>query len=208
MKSLNSAGLDRRIRVAFLMYMLIVISYLVLAIFIFESKELSKWRKREDALDILQKEITRFLVRVMQGPISSEESREVRSQIRVVNNLERIGDATENIAESIEELIEHDLHLSADALKDYEEISNEVWKFLRLLLGAMRHEDKEIMQKAQEIEDKINSMEEVMKGDHLMRLQSGVCTVDSGLIFMNIITAFEKMGGFCYNISQSVAGVK
>ena len=171
-------------------------------------KELSKWRKREDALDILQKEITRFLVRVMQGPISSEESREVRSQIRVVNNLERIGDATENIAESIEELIEHDLHLSADALKDYEEISNEVWKFLRLLLGAMRHEDKEIMQKAQEIEDKINSMEEVMKGDHLMRLQSGVCTVDSGLIFMNIITAFEKMGGFCYNISQSVAGVK
>ena len=171
-------------------------------------KELSKWRKREDALDILQKEITRFLVRVMQGPISSEESREVRSQIRMVNNLERIGDATENIAESIEELIEHDLHLSTDALKDYEEISNEVWKFLSLVLGAMRHEDKDIMQKAQEIEAKINSMEEVMKGNHLMRLQSGVCTVDSGLTFMNIITAFEKMGGFCYNISQSVAGLK
>jgi len=64
------------------------------------------------------------------------------------------------------------------------------------------------MQKAREIEDKINSMEEEMKANHLMRLQSGVCTVDPGLIFVNILTAFEKMGGFCYNISQAVAGIK
>jgi len=88
-------------------------------------KELSKWRKREDALDVLQREITQFLVRVMQGSISDEESREVRSLIRMTNNLERIGDATENIAELIEDLIEQKLFLSEDALKDYEEISGE-----------------------------------------------------------------------------------
>ncbi|MBW1732697.1 MAG: Na/Pi cotransporter family protein, partial [Deltaproteobacteria bacterium] len=171
-------------------------------------KELSKWRKREDALDVLQREITQFLVRVMQGSISDEESREVRSLIRMTNNLERIGDATENIAELIEDLIEQKLFLSEDALKDYEEISGEARNFLSLAMDGMRNEDKEIMQKAREIEDKINSMEEEMKANHLMRLQSGVCTVDPGLIFVNILTAFEKMGGFCYNISQAVAGIK
>jgi len=171
-------------------------------------KELSKWRKREDALDILQREITRFLVRVMQGSISDEESREVRSLIRMTNNLERIGDATENIAELIEDLIEQDLSLSEDALKDYEEISGEARQFLDLVVDAMMNEDGEFMQKAQKIENRINRMEEEMKGDHLLRLQSGVCTVDPGLIFVNILTAFEKMGGFCYNISQAVAGLK
>ena len=108
----------------------------------------------------------------------------------------------------IEDLVEQGLSLSEDALKDYEEISGEARNFLNLAVDGMRNEDKEIMQKAREIEDKINSMEEEMKANHLMRLQSGVCTVDPGLIFVNILTAFEKMGGFCYNISQAVAGVK
>ncbi len=171
-------------------------------------KELSRWRKREDALDVLRREITQFLVRVMQGSISEEESREVRSLIRMTNNLERIGDATENIAELIEDFIEQNLYMSEDAMGDYEEISGEARNFLGLVVDGMRNEDKEIMQKAWEIEAKINSMEEEMKGEHLMRLQSGVCTVDPGLIFVNILTAFGNMGGFCYNISQAVAGLK
>jgi phosphate:Na+ symporter len=171
-------------------------------------KELVKWRKREDALDILRKEITQFLVRVMQGAISDEESKEVRSLIRTVNNLERIGDSTEHIAELIEEFIEKNLYLSDEALHQYEVISGEGQNFLRLVVNAMRHEDKEIMPKSQQIEDNINRMEDEMKENHLIRLQRGVCTVDAGLIFVNILTAFEKIGGFCYNISQAVAGLK
>ncbi|MCJ7687216.1 MAG: Na/Pi cotransporter family protein [Desulfobacteraceae bacterium] len=171
-------------------------------------KKLSKWRKREEALDILQREITRFLVRVMQGQISAEESEEVRSLIRMTNNLERIGDATENIAGLIAELIEQDLYISYEAIKDYKEISNEALKFITLVVNAMTREDKEIMPMAREIEDNINRMEEGMKESHLLRLQAGVCTVDGGLIFVNILTAFERIGRFCFNISQAVAGLR
>jgi len=171
-------------------------------------KKLSKWRKREDALDILQREITQFLVRVMQGQISPEESREVRSLIRMTNNVERIGDATENIAKLLEELIEQDLYLSDEAMKEYDRISNEARRFITLVVYAMRQEDKEIMAKAQEFLRKIKLMEDEMKENHLVRLQRSVCTVDRGLIFVNILTAFERMGGFCFNISQAVAGLR
>ena len=170
--------------------------------------QLSKWIKREDALDILQREITQFLVRVMQGQISPEESREVRSLIRMTNNLERVGDATGNIAELITELIEQDLYLSDEALKEYDRISNEALKFINLVVYAMRQEDKEIMAKAQEFVRKIKLMEDEMKENHLVRLQRSACTVDRGLIFVNILTAFERMGGFCFNISQAVAGLR
>jgi phosphate:Na+ symporter len=64
------------------------------------------------------------------------------------------------------------------------------------------------MASAQEIEETINLMEDKMKGNHLIRLQRGVCAIDPGLIFVNILTSFEKMGGYCYNISQAVAGIK
>ena len=171
-------------------------------------KELSKWRKREYALDILQREITQFLVSVTQGSISPDEAKEMRSLLRMANNFERIGDAVEDIAESIEKLIEQNLYLSMEGMSDYENISNEVWKFLSLVVEAVRHEDKGIMGNAQEIEETINFMEDEMKGNHLIRLQRGVCAVDPGLIFVNILTSFERMGGFCYNISQAVAGIK
>ncbi len=171
-------------------------------------KELSKWRKREYALDILQREITQFLVRVTQGPISNEESREIRSLLRMVNNLERIGDAVEDVAELIERLIEQGLSLSEEGFKDYEEISGKVWRFICVVVDAIKNEDMSVMEEASAIEAMINRMEDEMKGDHLIRLQGGVCSVDPGLIFVNILTAFEKMGGYCYNISQAVAGLK
>jgi phosphate:Na+ symporter len=171
-------------------------------------KQLSKWRKREDALDILQREITMFLVRVMQGNISLEESREVRSLIRMTNNMERIGDATESIAELISKLLEQGLYLSDEALNEYEAISNEIRKYVTLVVDAIRQEDKKIMAKAQELDGNVKRIVEKIRESHLIRLQSGVCTVDPGLIFVNTITAFERMGGFCFNISQAVAGLR
>jgi len=171
-------------------------------------KELSKWKKREDALDTLQKEITLFLVNVVQNPISSEESREAASLMRMTNNLESNGDEIENIAELVEMLIEQDLYFSEEALHDFDIISNEVRIFLDLVIDAMRKDDKEIMAKSQAIEDRINSIEEEMKARHIERLQIGVCAVDPGLIFIDMLTAFEKMGDYCYNIAQAVAGIK
>ncbi len=170
--------------------------------------ELSKWRKREDAVDILQKEITQFLVRVVQGPITPEESKEVNSLIRMVNNFERMGDAVENLAELIQELIEQDLHLSEGGLYDYQVISDEARRFIRLVIEAMKKDDKTVMGRAQVLEDSINNMREEMRGNYLMRLQSGICTVDPGLILVDMLTAFEKIGDYCYNIAQAVAGVK
>ncbi|MBK5100111.1 MAG: Na/Pi cotransporter family protein, partial [Desulfobacteraceae bacterium] len=171
-------------------------------------KELSKWRKQEDTLDNLRKEIGQFLVRVMQESIMPEESSEVASLMRINNNLERFGDAIENIAQLMEDLIEENLYLSDKAGSDYGEITSEVRKFLSLTINAIKTDDKEVMAKAQEMEDKINAMEEAMKKDHVMRLQRGVCEVDQGIIFEDMLTAFEKMGDYCYNISQAIAGLK
>jgi len=171
-------------------------------------KELSKWEKREDDLDNLLREITQFLVHVVQKRISPEESKEISSLMRMANNLERIGDAIENIAHLSEELIEEGLYFSEGALRDHELISNEVRRFLDIVVEGIKNEDKQIMQLAQKLEDNIDRMREEMKSNHIMRLRSTACAVDPGLFFVDTLTAFEKIGDFCYNIVQSVAGLK
>ncbi len=170
--------------------------------------DLSKWKKREDTIDILQREITRFLVEVVQRPISPDESKEVASLMRMANNLERTGDCVEDIAELIEEMIHQDLHFSEAALRDYEVISDRVRKFLWLVTDSVKEEVTAIMPEALAMEDDVNQMREEMRGNYIMRLQSGICTVDPSLILVDLLSAFEKIGGFCFNIAQAVAGVK
>jgi phosphate:Na+ symporter len=171
-------------------------------------QELSKWRKREDDLDNLLREITQFLVHVVQERISPEESKEITSLMRMANNLERIGDAIENIAQLSEELIEEDLYFSEGAVHDHELISTEVRKFLGVVIEGIRNEDRQIMLLAQKLEDNIDRMREEMRSNHIIRLQSTACAVDPGLVFVDTLTAFEKIGDFCYNIAQAVAGLK
>jgi len=171
-------------------------------------KKLSKWRKREDALDNLQREITQFLIQVIQKPILPEESKEVSSLIRMTNNLERIGDGIENIAELMEELFNQNLQFSEGGLRDYQRIAGEVRTFIDFVVEGIRTEDTKIMERAEQLEATINDMREEIKGNHLMRLQSAICTVDPGLILVDMLTAFEKMGDYCYNIAQAVAGIK
>ncbi len=171
-------------------------------------KKLSEWKKREDAIDMLQKEITKFLVQVGQKSIMPEESKEISSLLRMTNNLERVGDSIENVAQLIEELIEQDLHLSEPGMNDYREISEEVRKFIDFTVASIQKEDVKAMNKALALENNIDRMREEMRGNYLVRLHSGVCAVDPGLILVDMLTAFEKMGDYCFNIAEAVAGVK
>ncbi|HEN21098.1 MAG TPA: Na/Pi cotransporter family protein, partial [Desulfobacteraceae bacterium] len=142
-------------------------------------KDLSKWKKREDAIDHLQREITHFLVRVTQENITEEESQEVAALMRMANNWERIGDEIEDIAGLIERLIDQNLNLSDIAMADYEEISEEIRRFISLVLKAIKDENKEVMPMTQKIEGNVNRMKEEMKAGHIARLQTGACTVDT-----------------------------
>jgi phosphate:Na+ symporter len=51
-------------------------------------------------------------------------------------------------------------------------------------------------------------MREQMRQGHVDRIRSGKCGLDQGLVFINLLTNFEKVGDYCYNIAEAVAGVK
>ncbi|MFH1138437.1 MAG: Na/Pi cotransporter family protein [Pseudomonadota bacterium] len=172
-------------------------------------KNLGGWRRKEDALDSLQREVTNFLIQASQQEISFEESKEISSLIRMTNNFERIGDSAENVAELIEEMIENDLRLTPEGVGDYREISARSVDFLKFLIESMKSgHDPHFMEKAREFENSIDFMREDMREKHLVRLRAGACSLDPGLIFTDMLNHFEKIGDYCFNVAQAVAGVK
>ncbi len=169
---------------------------------------LGQWRTKEEALDSLQRHITDYLVQASQRDTSLEESKEVSSLIRMVNNIERIGDSVENVAELIEEMLENSIVLSDEGIRDYQEISQVVVEFFRLMLESLRTGRTNVMSEARRMEETIDFMREEMRDRHLSRLRAGTCTLDPGLIFTDLLTQFEKIGDYTFNIAQGVAGVK
>jgi phosphate:Na+ symporter len=171
-------------------------------------KKLDAWKENEHFLDGMQREITAYLTQISQSDVGDADAREISSMMRMTNNIERIGDSVENIAQAVEKLIEEKLQFSPTALADIEIISGKVMEFLRLVSEGMYKYDGNFMQMSEDIENTIDDMREEMRENHICRLRNGECSIEQGLIFINLLTNFEKIGDYCFNIAEAVAGLK
>ncbi|MGB6010273.1 MAG: Na/Pi cotransporter family protein [Desulfobacterales bacterium] len=171
-------------------------------------KKLNKWKRIENFLDDMQLEITSYLSRLYQSDLSESEAKEISSLMRMTNNIERIGDSVENIAQLTETIIEDNLPFTSHAQGDLKTISEQTIAFLDLVTDAIRHPIENLMVKADEMENSIDRMREEMRQGHISRLRSGECSIDPGLVFIDLLTNFEKIGDYCFNIAQAVVGIK
>ncbi len=171
-------------------------------------KKLRKWRRIENHLDDMQREITAYLSKIYQSDISEAEAKEISSLMRMTNNIERIGDSVENIAQATEGIIDSKLEFSEHAKTDLKQISAQVQAFINLVTEGIQNVAPGFMDKAIDLENSIDSLRENMRQGHIARIRSGQCGLDQGLIFINLLTNCEKIGDYCYNIAEAVAGLK
>ena len=159
-------------------------------------------------MDATQKEITAYLTRIYQSEVNESEAKEISSLMRMTNNIERIGDSVENIAQLLEDYIESDLKFTPSAITDIKTISDQVTNFLNLVTKGMQNHNENFMNEADSLENTIDHMRENMRQGHISRLRSGDCALDPGLVFIDMLTNFEKIGDYCFNIAEAVAGLK
>ena len=169
---------------------------------------LSKWKRIENHLDAMQKEITAYLTKIYQSEVNESEAKEISSLMRMTNNIERIGDSVENIAQLMEDYLENDLKFTPAAMTDINKISGQVTNFLNLVTKGMQKHNENFMNEADSLENSIDHMRENMRQNHISRLRSGDCALDPGLVFIDMLTNFEKIGDYCFNIAEAVAGLK
>lgn len=171
-------------------------------------KKLKKWKRYEDLLDSYQKEIITYLVLINQGDVNAAEAKEISSLMRMTNNIERIGDSIENIAIMTENIIEEDTIFTPQAVEDIDKISNHVITFLQYVTQGIQHKPDDFMKQAQILEDEIDFLREEMRQEHIKRLSRNQCASEAGLMYSDMLSNFEKMGDYCYNIAEAVAGIK
>jgi phosphate:Na+ symporter len=171
-------------------------------------KRIPGLEKKEELTDILQKEIIDFLVKLSQKSITQESSREVASMMNMVNDLERVGDHCENLWTLNQRKLDQKITFSEIAMHEISEISDLTSEFLATIVQALEDKNTDIFDEAHKLEDGIDDIEERLRNNHVKRLNTGECTVNSGLIFIDMLHNFEKIGDHTYNFAKAVVGKK
>jgi phosphate:Na+ symporter len=168
-------------------------------------RRLTVLQRKEDLVDLLQREITDFLVTLSQQSVTGEISQEVSTLMHAVNDLERIGDHCVQLGRLVQRKIDQNIEFSDIGRREISELTALVQNFFAATARALTSGDCAMISQAQELEDAIDSLEETLRNNHIARLNTGECTVTSGLIFIDMLHNLEKIGDHSYKLAMTVA---
>ena len=164
----------------------------------------------EETVDLLEKEITAYMGNVGRLETSERQSKEIAGIINAASDIERIGDHCEILLKLLQRRYDEKLALSEDAMSEASQIGDQVMRFLSLVKENIKRSLDDVapdfMEKIDEIEDDIDEKERTMREGHVQRLREGSVSIDSGLVFIDMLTSFEKIGDHAYNVAEMLAG--
>jgi len=163
-------------------------------------------QRKEEATDIFQAEITRYLVALSQRGLKPEIAGRLPVLLHNVNDIERIGDHAMNIAEIAARKIEKKYTFGPAAEKELARMRTEVGHMFDNVLLAMANDDHNAAAKALENEGAINELDHQFRRNHVRRLSEGACHALSGLVFVDYLHNMEKIGDHLTNVAQGILG--
>lgn len=171
-----------------------------------DEKILGNLTKREEALDNLQEAVTDYLMVLTQRDLSEEESKRIPALLHAVNDVERIGDHSENLMELAMRRIEEGLLLSENAISEIENMAKKIDTMAEAAIKALNTNSTDDAAKVLEIEEEVNALTDKLRQNHIDRLGKGECKVVSGIVFLDMVSNFEKIGDHLTNVAQAVMG--
>ncbi|MBP1752086.1 MAG: Na+/Pi-cotransporter [Geobacteraceae bacterium] len=172
----------------------------------YDARRASSIKQKENVLDALQKDISNFLVVLARQPLTPEISVGVPIMLQTVNGLEDIGDCSEMIHEFLKRKKEANVYFSDAAMGEIRVLAAKVGEMLELLAKVFDGPERQIFDNACSIQKSVRELREKLRTNHTVRLSSGACTVIAGLLYMDIVSAFERIGELSQEIITNQRG--
>ena len=158
----------------------------------------------EKEINLYQDELTEYLVKINNLELSSGQNTMVKNLLYAISDIERVGDHAENIAEYAEKMKDEDIRFSDMAVKELTEMSSIVMRNYDWSLQAVATGNKGMIQDITDYEEVVDAMELELRDRHVDRLSRGECRVESGAIFLDIISNLERVADHAMNIVEYV----
>ena len=159
--------------------------------------------EREEYIDYLNKEISKYISKVMVNETNPKDSQYISALFKVCGNLERIGDHAMNICEYTKMMEERKISFSpavAGEITEMQKVSNEAME----VLEKLGEYPEESIKKIEALEQQMDDMTENYRKAQIERMQTGKCSDEACILYSEMLTDFERIGDHILNIGQEI----
>ena len=168
----------------------------------YDEKLRKKVSEREEYIDFLNKGISEYIVSLMASEMNMSDSRKINGYYAIISNLERIGDHAVNLAEYGDDMRKWEIDFSDTVKEELNEMKAQCIAALDNLKEVTSENVERILSQGVIIEQKTDDMRDKYFKKQMQRLKKGKCKPQSGIVFSEILTDFERMGDHALNIAQ------
>lgn len=173
------------------------------------SKELARIKKYEDITDKIETEVANYLTKVSQGEMSEELSLRIRGMLRIIVNLERVGDIYYQMSKTIERKHENKVWFTPEQRKNILDMFEVVEDALKNMCENLNSNYDDVnIEKAKELEEAINNLRTMLRKEHFKNVEKGEYDFKSATAYSELFNALEKVGDHIINVSEGVVGIQ
>ena len=176
--------------------------------FQYDDKVRKKVDEREEYIDYLNKGISEYIVSLMSTEMNTEDSRKINGYYAIISNLERIGDHATNLAEYADDMKKWELKFSDNVLEELGEMKKQCMNSLENVKVNDNSDIDGVLKQAVVMEQKTDDMRDKYFKNQMQRLKKGKCKPQSGIVFSEVLTDFERIGDHVLNIAQQYGEMK
>ena len=170
----------------------------------FSHEKREKTFEYERMINTLQLDITNYLFALSNRNLSDIERIKADVLFHIVNDIERVGDHADNIAEISQFMEDKKVIFTEDARNELDTIFELASKNFYDSITALKTSDFELAATITEREREINILEQNARNSHMARLHAGTCSVEAGIYFLDIISNLERISDHSINITEEL----
>ena len=170
----------------------------------YDSSVADEIRSSEEKADHYEDILGTYLVKLSRNRASDTDSSDISKLLKVIGDFERISDHSINILESAEELRDKNMEFTPDAKKELETLCSAVSEILTLSYNAFVNNDLHSARDIEPLEQVIDGLKEKLRNGHINRLKQGMCSIEAGFVWADLIANLERTSDHCSNIAACV----
>ena len=160
--------------------------------------------EKEKIINEEQKAIIGYLIKLSNKALDEKMRLSLDLLFHTINDIERVGDLSENIAELAREAIDSNIKFSDEGLLEVKDIFSKTYEAYSLALDAMKANDTKIAEEVLRLEEEVDKLDKTYRNDHMRRLNKNLCTIDSGIVYLDLLTNIERISDHAASIAKRV----
>ena len=162
----------------------------------------------EEEIDAFEDRLSTYLVKLSTQALSQGDSHVISKMLHAVGDFERLGDHAMNLVGVAKEIHDKGLSFTKEAQDELDNLIKAIDEILNMTVKAYKTGDVDLAARVEPLEEVIDQLTAKMKDRHIKRLQQGVCTIEKGFIFSDLLTNYERISDHCSNIAVAVIEVE